>query len=75
MIDIAPNKDETGRRYGRLLVIGKIERDAASRVKRSSTKWECLCDCGKKTGVFGNKLRNGTIKNCLRCERVWHTMK
>ena len=68
---VVPSKDEAGKRYGRLLVVGKIERDLASRFKRASTQWLCQCDCGKKTKVFGGKLRNGTIKQCLTCERAW----
>jgi len=75
MIDIAPNKDETGRRYGRLLVIEKLDRDLASRIKRSGAKWRCKCDCGRTTLVFGNKLRNGTIKQCLTCNNAWSLIK
>lgn len=65
------SKDEAGKRYGRLLVIKKADRDLASRFKRSSAQWRCRCDCGKMTLVFGGKLRNGTIKQCLTCERAW----
>ena len=74
-MDVAPPKDETGRRYGRLLVVEKVERDLASRFKRASTKWLCQCDCGNTTRVFGNKLRNKNIKHCLTCERVWRSIK
>jgi len=63
-------KDETSKRYGRLLVIEKVERSAESRKKRSGAQWRCKCDCGKVTLVFGNKLRNGTIRQCLTCKRA-----
>jgi hypothetical protein len=63
--------DETGNRYGRLVVIELMDRSLAERFKRAKAKWLCQCDCGKRTRVFGDKLRNGTVKNCLRCERAW----
>jgi len=63
--------DETGNRYGRLVVVEVLRRSMASRIKRASTKWLCVCDCGKKTAVFGGKLRSGQIKMCLTCERAW----
>lgn len=42
---IQPRKrqhDLTGRRYGRLLVLGPVVEDDGS-----IQNWECLCDCGK----------------------------
>jgi hypothetical protein len=67
--------DETGKRYGRLVVVKVLERSLVERFKRASAQWLCKCDCGQMTRVFGNKLRNGTIKNCLRCERAWRGVK
>jgi hypothetical protein len=61
--------DETGNRYGSLVVTGVVYRPLESRIKRSKAKWFCKCDCGEVTAVFGDKLRNGHIKNCLKCER------
>jgi hypothetical protein len=63
--------NEIGKRYGRLVVVELMERSMVERFKRSKAKWLCQCDCGKRTGVFGDKLRNGTINCCLRCERAW----
>jgi hypothetical protein len=63
--------DETGNRYGRLVVTGVVDRPLESRIRRSKAKWFCRCDCGETTAVFGDKLRNGHIKNCLTCERAW----
>lgn len=48
--------DETGNRYGRLLV---IKRDS-----EKHTKWICKCSCGKEVSVFGNNLRNSNTKSC-----------
>ena len=62
--------DETGKRYGRLTVVEKVERSLASRFKRASAKWLVRCDCGTETRIFGNKLRNGVARNCLTCERA-----
>ena len=61
--------DETGKRYGNLVVIKVRERSLSSRFKRSKAKWICQCDCGRKTDVFGDKLRSGHISMCLVCER------
>ncbi len=63
--------DETGKRYGRLVVIKVRVRSLASTFKRAKAKWVCQCDCGKRTDVFGDKLRKGTIRGCLTCERAW----
>lgn len=62
--------DETGKRYGSLVVIKVRQRSLSSRFKRSKAKWICQCDCGRKTDVFGDKLRSGHITMCLVCERA-----
>lgn len=62
--------DETGNRYGKLVVIKVRQRSLSSRFKRSKAKWICRCDCGRKTDVFGDKLRSGHISQCLVCERA-----
>lgn len=49
-----------GERFGRLLVLHKAEDD----VKRSQTRWVCLCDCGKETTVLRGNLRSGSVKSC-----------
>jgi hypothetical protein len=61
--------DEGGKRYGSLRVIKVVKRSLAERFKRSKAKWLCVCDCGMRTEVFGDKLRSGHISRCLRCER------
>lgn len=62
--------DETGKRYGSLVALKVRERSLSSRFKRSKAKWVCRCDCGRKTDVFGDKLRSGHITMCLVCERT-----
>lgn len=54
----AKKKDETGNRYGRLLV---IRRSSSS---RAGSKWLCKCDCGKYTEVYGCALRSGNTTSC-----------
>ena len=51
-------KDETGNRYFKLTV------QSFAYTKNGKAYWNCLCDCGKTTGVSGNALRNGDIKSC-----------
>ena len=64
-----PNKviDLTGKRFGRLVVIEKLESD-----KHKSPKWLCKCDCGELKVVTGPHLRNGATRSCgcLRRETV-----
>jgi hypothetical protein len=49
--------DELGNNYGQLTVIEYT----------GSGFWLCLCDCGNKINIKGNKLRNGTRNNCGYC--------
>lgn len=56
-----PAIDETGGRYGRLVVIGKGD------PYRSAFKWLCACDCGNTHQVSGTNLRTGQVRSCGRC--------
>lgn len=47
-----------GKRFGRLTVLSKKE------TRGNMTTWECLCDCGKKTIVYGSNLRRGYTQSC-----------
>ena len=51
--------DMTGKRYGRLLVVGY-----AGNSKRGIALWKCVCDCGRKTVVYGTSLRSGRTLSC-----------
>lgn len=60
-------KEETGNRYGRLVVTHRAHTD-----KKQGVMWGCTCDCGKMIVVRGKSLR---IKNtescgCLKIDRV-----
>lgn len=52
-------KDLTNKRFGRLLVLERAEND-----KHGSTKWKCLCDCGKNVNVIRQSLVLGLTKSC-----------
>lgn len=52
--------DETGNRYGRLVVLGIGEKPLGATEKY----WECLCDCGNKKNIRGSSLRRGHTKSC-----------
>lgn len=68
-------KDETGNRYGRLVVIKRV-----CNSKSRSAKWLCRCDCGNETTPNGFQLRNGQTKSCgclrkeLASKRIIKTM-
>ena len=51
--------DLTGKKFGKLLVIKRVEND-----KYSNLNWECLCDCGNRKIIRGAHLRDGLTKSC-----------
>lgn len=51
--------DLTGKRFGRLVVIKRIEND-----KWGTLQYLCRCDCGNETKVRGGHLRGKNIKSC-----------
>jgi len=59
---MAKPTDETGNRYGRLLVLKRAD-------KRSCVYWLCRCDCGKEHTALGSNLRGGRAQSC-GCSRT-----
>lgn len=54
--------DETGKRYGKLVVIEYVgSRDNAT---GAGALWKCRCDCGKEFIARGDSLRDGTTTSC-----------
>lgn len=51
--------DETGNRYGKLVVQEPVGRD-----KQRNKQWKCLCDCGNITITRGSRLRNEHTISC-----------
>jgi len=51
--------DLTGKRFGRLVVISRTESP-----RKTETRWECQCDCGKIISTDGSRLKRGITKSC-----------
>lgn len=56
--------DLTGKRYGKLVVIGRSDND-----KYGRAKWTCRCDCGEVRTENSSNLVRGYVKSC-GCERA-----
>jgi hypothetical protein len=56
-------KNETGKRYGKLLVLRLSHMDF-----QGCAYFPCKCDCGRKKKIWGFSLRNGDVTQC-GCER------
>ena len=54
--------DLIGRRFGRLSVIRNVRWG-------NKARWECLCDCGAKTLVYGTSLAEGKTTSCGCAQR------
>ena len=67
-------KDETGKRYGRLLVTEYVGRSTG---KTKHPRFLCLCDCGKEVVVTGTNLRQNhtTSCGCLREEKKFAALR
>lgn len=50
--------DLTGRQFGRLTVIKRVEGNIRH------PQWLCKCECGNESIVFGTNLRRGTTASC-----------
>ena len=56
-------KDLTGRKFGKLLVIGRGE-DKISKSGRIRVRWKCQCDCGNVKEILGENLISGNTRSC-----------
>jgi len=54
-----PFIDMTGKKCGRLLVIGRVEN-----TRKGQARWLCRCQCNVETIVTGYALRSGNTKSC-----------
>lgn len=59
--------DLVGKRFGKLLVLGRVSRSQTN----GKIRWKCVCDCGKEKEIFGADLRHGSTKSC-GCARYDH---
>ncbi len=64
--------DLTGRKFGRLTVLGRAKNE-----RGGDSKWKCLCECGNITEVIAGHLKDGHTKSCgcLSKEIVSETSK
>lgn len=60
---MAKVKDLTGKKFGRLTVIKRVE-DHITSGGHPQPQWLCKCDCGTEKIVLGLRLRSGTTKSC-----------
>jgi len=51
-------KDLTGKRFGRLVVVGFSHRN------KKHYHWKCVCDCGNHSTTRSDRLKSGTAKSC-----------
>jgi hypothetical protein len=60
--------DITGRRFGRLVVLGIGERH---RLPSGALRilWRCRCDCGDETLSLGSNLKGGSARSCGCAQR------
>lgn len=58
-------KDETGKRYGSLTVLERINKGG----KNKAAIWLCRCDCGEILPVYGTVLRTGQRRMCDTCSK------
>lgn len=56
-------EDMTGKRFGRLVVIGQVPNPNRT-TKEVKFLWKCLCDCGNETITRASNLRGGDTKSC-----------
>jgi hypothetical protein len=54
----------TGRKCGRLYVLGRADMGGKKGIKRGQWVWHCRCDCGNEAVVPGFELRTGQIRSC-----------
>lgn len=63
MINISKLIDLTGKRFGKLTVLERVE-DHVKPSGQHVPMWRCRCDCGNEIITSGQLLRNGNTKSC-----------
>lgn len=59
-------KDLTGKRFGKVTVLRRAEKDKMYGEKKAIT-WVCRCDCGNVFDAVGNNLKRGLSNSCGYC--------
>lgn len=52
------NEDLTGKRFGKLIVLGRSEKKGRGKF------WHCKCDCGTELDVITEHLKSGHTRSC-----------
>lgn len=60
-------RDLTGRRYGKLTAVQRVEKDASTKRVKRSARWLCTCDCGREMVTDASALVSGNTKSCGNC--------
>ena len=68
------NKDLTGKRFGKLMVIERVE-DYVSPKGQHQIQWLCKCDCGNEKIVMDRQLKYGEIKSCGCLRKKQHNKR
>ena len=66
----AGHKDEIGKRYGRLTVVGRLHLKRSLKMHGRAV-FNCRCSCGNEISVSGNLLRKGAFRECGSCAQAW----
>lgn len=53
-----------GRKFGKLTVLSKCNESYISPQGKRHTRWNCVCECGKKTTPDTGSLKSGKSKSC-----------
>ena len=54
--------DRTGKRFGKLVVIEKVQKPEGK--NRKGVYWLCECDCGRQIEIRSDSLVRGSTKSC-----------
>jgi len=68
-------KDETGKTFGRLTVVGRKYMKNNKPNMRNRAIFTCRCSCGNEIDISGNLLRKGVFRECGACAQKWEAVK
>lgn len=64
MIPIGKATNIIGKRYGKLVVLYRVEPPKTITTKKPKSFWKCQCDCGNLCVVSIDRLNNGSTQSC-----------
>lgn len=65
-----PRYDLRGKRFGKLLVIDCLKRNANETSSKPTKYWKCLCDCGRTHEADYSHLIGGDSIQCKYCKLI-----